>query len=239
MKLRNPTLIKAAGLAGAWLLRAWVGSLRYRYCPLGPNLNPCSRSVRGRYIYAFWHENLLLPAYHYGGHNFHVLISQHADGQLMTEMIHRLGFKAIRGSTTRGGIEAVRRLLGLGSDVHLGITPDGPRGPRRHVQMGLIWLSARLGMPIVPAGFAYHRPWRMKSWDRFALPRPGSRATCVTGEPIVVAQHTERDLLEEYRTYTEQRLLEATAAAEGWAETGVPPIRPAAAVPPGERKLAG
>jgi lysophospholipid acyltransferase (LPLAT)-like uncharacterized protein len=239
MKIRHPWLIKAAGLVGAWALRAWVGTLRYRYCPLGPNLDPRTRHVRQPYLYAFWHETLLLPACHFGGVNSRVLISEHADGQLIAEILRRLDFGAIRGSTTRGGVRAVREALALEGSPHLGVTPDGPRGPRRQVQRGVIYLSSRLGLPIVPAGFGCERPWRMKSWDRFVVPRPFTRARCVTGEPILVPPDAERDLLEEYRQEVQQRLLDVTEQAERWAEEGVAPVRRVGAPPRVERRLAG
>ena len=60
--------------------------------------------------------------------------------------------------------------------MHLTITPDGPRGPRRHMAPGPIYLASKLGLPLVLMGYAYDRPWRLHSWDRFAIPRPGSRA---------------------------------------------------------------
>jgi lysophospholipid acyltransferase (LPLAT)-like uncharacterized protein len=143
----------------------------------------------------------------------------------------------VRGSTTRGGVKVVRQMLGL-RDTHLAITPDGPRGPRRRVQPGLIYLSSRLGLPIVPTGFAYQRPWRLKSWDRFAVPRPFTRARCVTGDPVLVPADAERDLLEHYRVYVEQQLLAVSEQAEHWAEAGIRPVR--RALPPVARhRLAG
>ena len=66
-------------------------------------------------------------------------------------------------------------MLRLSRQAHLVITPDGPRGPRRQVQAGMVYLAARTGVPIVPVGIGYDRPWRTKSWDRFAVPRPGVR----------------------------------------------------------------
>jgi lysophospholipid acyltransferase (LPLAT)-like uncharacterized protein len=239
MKIRHPTLIKAVGRAGAWAVRAWVGTLRYRYCPLGPDLDPRSSHLRGRYLYAFWHETLLLPACKFGGLNTRVLISEHADGELIAEILRHLRFGAIRGSTTRGGVKVVRQALALEGNPHLAVTPDGPRGPRRRVQRGVVYLSSRLGLPIVPAGFGFERPWRMKSWDRFAVPRPFTRARCVTCEPILVPPTAERDLLEQYRHYVERCLLDVTEQAERWAEDGVAPVRRVWAPPPAERKLAG
>src|SRR5262249_7079734 len=138
MKIRHPWLIKAAGFAAAWAVRLWVGSLSYRYRPLGPNVDPDRPGCRGRYIYAFWHENILVPAYHYRRRDIWVLISRHADGQLIAEAARHLRFRVVAGSTTRGGAEALRRMVRLGGRGHLALTPDGPRGPRRRVQPGVV-----------------------------------------------------------------------------------------------------
>jgi lysophospholipid acyltransferase (LPLAT)-like uncharacterized protein len=214
MKIRHPFLLKAAGMGAAWAVKLWLGTLRHKYRPLGPNVDPNQRGLKERYIYAFWHENLLLPAYHFGRPDIWVLISQHADGQVIAEVCRHLSFRLIRGSTTRGSIEAVRRLVKMAKKGHLGITPDGPRGPRRIVQPGLIYLAARTGLPIAPVGFSYDRPWRLRSWDRFALPRPYTLSTCVTAEPIRVPEDAGKEELESYRRNVEEALNRATAAAE-------------------------
>jgi hypothetical protein len=105
-------------------------------------------------------------------------------------------------------------MMRLSRTAHLAITPDGPRGPRRRIQPGSIYLAARTGLPIVPFGIALDRPWRMRSWDRFALPRPWSKAACVTGQPIQVPENLDKDGLEKYRLLVENQLNELTAAAE-------------------------
>ncbi len=234
MKIRHPGLIKVLGFVVAWVVRLWLATVRYRTCSLGPPVYPNHPGLTGHYLYAFWHENMLLPAYHYARADVSVLISRHADGQLIAEACRHLGFGLVRGSTTRGGVEAVRQMLRLGKTGHLAITPDGPRGPRRQVQSGLVYLAARTGLPIVPGGMAYDRPWRMNSWDRFALPRPFGRAACVVGAPITVPPDADREQLEQYRRRVEEALHRVTAAAERWAETGEAPAaaepgRPAAA----------
>jgi lysophospholipid acyltransferase (LPLAT)-like uncharacterized protein len=218
MKIRQRWLIKALGFAVAWVVKLWIGTLRYRYRPLGPNVDPNQPGFEGRYIYAFWHENMLLLAYQYGRRDIRVLISQHADGQLIAEACRHLKFRLVRGSTTRGGAEAVRQMLRLAGGSHLAITPDGPRGPRRQVQPGLVYLAAKTGLPIVPIGIAFHRAWRMRSWDRFALPHPWSAAECVTAEPIEVPEDADKEQLEAYRRRIEEAMSRATAAAESRAK---------------------
>ncbi len=224
MKLRHPWLIRIAAFLGALVVRCWIGSLRYRYQPLGPNVDPHQPGATQRIIYAFWHENLLLLAYQYGRPDIYVLISKHADGQLITEIAERLGFRSVRGSATRGGVQAVREMITrAGQDAHLAITPDGPRGPRREVQMGVVYLAAQTGLPIVPIGISFDRPWRARSWDRFALPRPGSRARTVTGALIHVPADADREQLERYRQRLEQAMHEVSRIADEWIASGVCP----------------
>lgn len=214
MKIRHPALIKAMGFAIGWLVRLWIGTLRYRYRPLGPNVDPNQPGFQGRYLYAFWHENILVPAYHYGRRDIHVLISEHADGQLIAEACRHLGFRVVRGSATRGGARAVRQMVRRSRSAHLAITPDGPRGPRRQVQLGVVYLAALTGLPIVPFGIAFERAWRMSSWDRFAVPCPWSAAVCVTAEAIVVPQDVRKDQLEQYRQRVQQAMDAASETAE-------------------------
>lgn len=241
MKLRHPWLLRVAARAGAWTLCGWMRTLRYQYRPIGPSLDPTDPNLAGRYIYAMWHENMLLPAYHYSSPNFCVLLSQHGDAQIMADILRCLKVRVVRGSTTRGGVEAIRGMLKAGRDCHLAITPDGPRGPRQKVKQGLVYLAARLGLPIVPVGFGYQRAWRMHSWDRFALPRPWTRATCVTAEAIAVPDTADRDELEAYRQRVEEALIGANNAACQWAETGqwVPPALPAPVESGSVRLVAG
>jgi lysophospholipid acyltransferase (LPLAT)-like uncharacterized protein len=214
MKIRKPWLIKATAFSAAWAIRLWIGTLRFRYRPLGRTFEPWDLRPEERYLYAFWHENMLMPAEHYARNDLGILISQHADGQLIAEVCRHLRFRIVRGSTARDGVRAVRQLMRMGRGFHLAITPDGPRGPRRQVQAGIVYLAAKTGLPIVPFGFAFDRPWRARSWDQFALPRPWSLATCVTDDCIVVPPDATREQMEDYRRQVEDMMRRVTEAAE-------------------------
>ncbi len=207
MKIRNPRVISAAAWLAAKTIRAWIGSLRMTYVPLGINLDPLQANFQGRFIYSFWHEGLLLPAHVYGNPKLdcYVLASHHSDGQFIAETAARLGYKFVRGSSSRGGAKAVRELMRKSSS-HLAITPDGPRGPRREVQAGAIYLASRGEMPLVAVGISYDRPWRARSWDRFALPKPFRRAYCVTADPLHVPADAGRDELERFRLQFQQQM---------------------------------
>lgn len=214
MKLRHPELLRAAGCLAAWVVRGWVGSLRYRRVLLGPDVDPTTPGQPRRYLYAFWHETLLLPALRYSGTPTKVLISEHADGELIAQACRHLGLGVIRGSTTRGGAKALRQILKLGGTKHLVVTPDGPKGPRRQFQPGAVFLASRTGLPIIPVGFAYHKEWRLNSWDRFALPCPFSPAVGVLGEPLVVPPDADRAALEALRQTAQAAMDRVTALAE-------------------------
>jgi lysophospholipid acyltransferase (LPLAT)-like uncharacterized protein len=224
MKIRHPWLIRTVAFTAALVVWSWMRTLRLRYRALGPDVDPLRPGLEGRYIYAFWHENFLMPLSRYTRGNIRIIVSQHADGELITAVGRHFGMKTVRGSTTRGGIEAMRQLLRHSRDGHLALTPDGPRGPRRRVQTGVVYLAARTGLPIVPAGMGYRRPWRLRSWDRFAIPRPGTVMTLVVGHPITVPENCDRSQMEYYRRLVEERLLQVSAIAEAWAETGQCPI---------------
>jgi lysophospholipid acyltransferase (LPLAT)-like uncharacterized protein len=214
MKLRLPWLIKLAALLITCLIRVWMGTIRYRMAQWDMDSHPTDARRRA-VIYAIWHDSMLFPSMFKG--RCHVLVSQHSDGEIVARVCRHLGFRTVRGSTRRGGAQALLQLLKISANSHFLVTPDGPRGPRRQVQLGLIFLAAHTGLPIVPCGVAFDRAWYAPSWDRFAVPRPWSSVFGVVGQAIPVPARLSRKKLEEYRDLVEQRMLEATAAAERWA----------------------
>ncbi|MFO0908837.1 MAG: lysophospholipid acyltransferase family protein [Isosphaeraceae bacterium] len=217
MKLRNPRLIRIVAVAAAWLIRIWMSTVRYRLINLDSSPHPADAD-EACFIYAFWHEALLAPVRYRA--RVRVLISKHADGELIARAAQALGFGVVRGSTTRGGGEALVELWHCSNAAHLIFTPDGPRGPRRTVQPGMLMLASRSGLPIVPVGVAYTRCWRFKSWDRFALPLPFCQCLFVASEAIQVPPDADRKSLDEYRRLVEQRMNEATELAEHYARVG-------------------
>ncbi|MGC3973628.1 MAG: lysophospholipid acyltransferase family protein [Nitrospira sp.] len=105
-------------------------------------------------ILAFWHAQQLMMPLAIPGLKAHILISQHRDGELICRIVARFGLEAVRGSSTRGGAEAFRRLVRLGrSGGNLVLTPDGPKGPRQVAKAGVVQLARATGLPIVPMAF--------------------------------------------------------------------------------------
>jgi lysophospholipid acyltransferase (LPLAT)-like uncharacterized protein len=220
MKIRDRRLIAAAGWVGTRLVRLLSASLRFDYRSVGPvPVDPLQPPEREPFIYALWHENFLIPITRFGNPGVAALVSRHRDGQLLGALLTSTGTRVVYGSTSRGGVAAVRELLRPGSG-HLAVTPDGPRGPRREVQPGVVYLASRTGMRIVPLGVGHRRPWRVRSWDSFAVPRPFSRVRCLCGLPLAVPPDLAPDALAPHAERLQAELHRVTAAAQDWADTG-------------------
>lgn len=215
-----PWYIRGGAHITAALVRVWMGTLNYRVAYEDPSIDPIFPECTGPKLYLFWHEYILFPFYLRGHCYLTMLVSRHKDADLLTETARIMGFEFVRGSTRRGGDQALRHLMEVGRRRHLTITPDGPRGPRRQMAPGAIYLASRLGVPIVLMGFGYDRPWRLRSWDRFAIPRPFSRARAVTSRAIEIPRDLDREGIEHYRQRLERQLNELTDLAEQWAATG-------------------
>lgn len=219
MKIQHPLLVRAVGVSGAWMVRGLGNTIDYHFRYENPLVNPeVARRLGQRYIYAFFHEVMLFPAHYWAWPSMHILISDHRDGELITHVIKRLGFGVVRGSTTRGGARALREMTSKIETGNLCVTPDGPRGPRRHVHQGLIYLASRTGLPVVGAGMAFRNQWRAKSWDRFCVPRPFTKAACVVPAPLTVPPGADRETLEECRIEVERRMQSAMQEAQSWVQ---------------------
>jgi lysophospholipid acyltransferase (LPLAT)-like uncharacterized protein len=141
------------------------------------------------WIAALWHGRLLvpLPLPRHRGRGIGVLVSPSDDGALVAGALRAFGYRVIRGSQSRGGARAMRELQdALLGGVPVVVTPDGPRGPRHTVNAGVAWLARATGAPIVPVAVAADRAWRLRSWDRFTIPKPWARLVVTYGDPIRV-----------------------------------------------------
>jgi lysophospholipid acyltransferase (LPLAT)-like uncharacterized protein len=216
-KWRLPAfMMKLGGLVAAEGIRAWMRTLDYRAVFYDRSADPIL-GEGGQRIYVFWHENILMPLYLRGHCNLAMLLSQHPDAEVLARVAHHMGFDCVRGSTYHGGAKAVLELLERSRNQHLTITPDGPRGPRRQLAQGPVYLASRLQLPLVVMGFGYDRPWRTNSWDQFAVPRPFSRGRAIIGPPLMLPRDLDRDGLERCRERVEQLLNNLTCEAEAWA----------------------
>jgi len=179
------------------------------------------------FILGFWHGRLLLMPYCWDHRKtIHMLISEHRDGQLIAHTVGHFGIKWAAGSSTRGGAQALRTMVkGLKQGDCVGITPDGPRGPRMRVSDGVVTVARLSGVPIIPAAFGTTRGRCLSTWDRFLLAWPFGRGVIVWGEPIHVDREAEGDALEPARRQIEDGLNAVTAEADRL--SGRPPVEPA------------
>jgi lysophospholipid acyltransferase (LPLAT)-like uncharacterized protein len=154
-----------------------------------------------------WHGRLLLLPALYGRRGIHALTSRSRDGEIVARWIRRFGLVPVRGSSSRGGGEALRaltRVLRDGRDVV--VVPDGPRGPREVLKPGVIVLARLSGAPIVPVAVGASREWRLRSWDEFRIPQPFARCVVRFGEPIRVPRTADRAAAEAARKEVEAAL---------------------------------
>jgi lysophospholipid acyltransferase (LPLAT)-like uncharacterized protein len=188
VRIRSRLLTKLAGSAAGALFRALSRTLRFDgHCEV-PGID-CSADVSRTYVYALWHDEIFIPLAKKAlcGAKIAALVSRHQDGAYLTEFMNCLGVRSIRGSTQRGGDQALRELMRQESDWHLFITPDGPRGPHHQLKDGIVYLASRTGRPIVPIASHCHNGWYVPGkWTGLWIPKPFSRCSYLLGAPISV-----------------------------------------------------
>ncbi len=149
----------------------------------------------GSAIFAVWHENLTLAIAKFRGSGYHTLTSYSFDGQLAAELGDQVGLHALRGSSSRGGHEALLQLKkAVELKITVGITVDGPRGPRRVAKPGVAVLSVFTGLPVMPIAFTATRAWHLKSWDRTILPKPFAQICVEFGPPLPPPENGDVEL---------------------------------------------
>lgn len=176
---------------GAWILRVLASTWRVRTVN-GEQLDEARRSGQ-RVLFALWHGELLPLLWHQRGRGVAVMISEHRDGEIIAQIAESLGYRTVRGSSSRG---ASRALLGLTRAIDGGadgaITPDGPRGPAHVFAPGAAVAAQRSGALIVPIRARASRAWRLRSWDRFLIPKPFARVTVTMGPLTPVIAESPR-----------------------------------------------
>ncbi len=152
------------------------------------NHNSIDEFELDRRIIAVWHGRLLITACILRNYDIHVMVSDHEDGELITRIVERMGFRSVRGSSTRGGVKAAMSAVDAIRRGKIGgMLPDGPTGPRHKAKLGTVWLAREANAAIIPVSGSCDRGWQfIKSWDRFLVPKPFAKVTFAIGEPISV-----------------------------------------------------
>lgn len=194
--------IAAAGVPLIWLLGR---TLRWRV--KGLEFLREGEAQGRRPIMAFWHGRILPAAFYFRNRGIVVITSENFDGEWIAKIITRFGFGTARGSTSRG---ARRALLQLRRDMAngrpAGFTVDGPRGPARRVQPGVVWLAKATGNAVVPFHLEASSHWTLGSWDGAQIPKPFSTVAIAVGAPIPVAADADAAAIEAKRRDVETAL---------------------------------
>ena len=233
--MATPTLIKS--LSRNNILRAvvcWLGVLYIRLVDLTSSwthqgMNGSERYLKEStpFISCFWHGRLMMMGSNWPSRRpFYMLISEHPDGRLIARVIQRLGFRTLNGSTKSGGTKAFRYMLRILLEGNcVGITPDGPHGPRMRASIGAIALAKLSGAPILPTTFSSTRRKVLNSWDRFIFAHIFGKGVFLWGEPIWVPKDADETEMEQLRQKLENNLNDLTRQADD--QCGHPAIDPA------------
>ena len=168
------------------------------------------------FILCFWHGRLLMMPLSWNKEKkINVLISTHSDGQLLSKTVKHFNIETITGSSSKGGSEAIRNIIkSLKSGISIGMTPDGPRGPRMKVNSAIIKIASLTGHKIVPLSYSVKKKFFLNSWDKFLVALPFGKGCFVWGKPIKIKKNisTNEDLKLSKRL--ENNLLKLTKKAD-------------------------
>lgn len=214
---------------GALYIRAVHATTRWRV--VRGEIPAAFWNDRKPFILAFWHGRLLLMPYCWRrDRRIEMLISEHRDGRIIAKTVSHFGIDTVTGSSTRGGTAALRRMVNtLRDGGHVGVTPDGPRGPRMRASDGVVAVAKLSGVPVIPATYAVTRRRVLGTWDRFVVAWPFNRGVIVWGQPVDVARDADATALESARQAIEDGLNAITAEADrmvGQAAIDPAPLQP-------------
>lgn len=222
MRIRSPLLNKLLARLAVLIIRSLFLTVRTEVRFRVPETS-CYGEPAGdqRYAYCLWHDGIVLASFGRTPQHCAIVVSQHRDGGLVANALESLGLKPIRGSSSRGGARAARRVIEQTRDLHFTITPDGPRGPRRQVKDGIIYLASRTQHPVVPTYAVATRAWSIKgSWTDMVLPKPFARCVLLAAEPIPIPEGITRETLTRYREQVQREMERLEVIAEHYLQTG-------------------
>lgn len=170
-------------------------------------------------IYAFWHNRIFLATYYFRHRKIVVITSQSFDGEYIARFIQRFGYGAVRGSSTRGGVGALARLIGvMKKGLPAGFTVDGPKGPKYVAKTGAILLAKKTQNKVMPFSVETKKHWTLKSWDDLEIPFPFTRAKVFIAEPVSVETDADDAGIENKRLELQRKLDELVEIGKQWRE---------------------
>lgn len=221
MKIRSRWLTSAAAFCGVFALRLLFATCRTKFVGdvLERGLKKLDDPANTEYfVLCVWHDALLLPTFSAPKQlrkRCCCLVSKHQDGSYLADAMSWMDFTTVRGSSKRGGAEAIRELLTDCDGKHIIITPDGPQGPRRELKHGVAFIASQLGRGLLPGAFVVNRGIRIRgSWTDLVIPLPFSTIYLITGEPVAVPADLPRSELTSYVAQAQRAMDELNNAAE-------------------------
>ena len=209
---------EAVRKAGCWLAAQYLKLVRAttRWETVNAHIPEAAWKGEKPVIVAFWHGRLsMMPFCWPSKQPFTYLSSAHPDGRLSAYMVKPFGISAVFGSPYKDGAKGLRQLVKLTkAGQSVGITPDGPRGPRMRASAGVIALARLSGVPILPSSVSTSGRWVLNSWDRLIIGKPFSRGAMVWEEPIYVPRDASEDEQERLLLLLEDRMNAACAKAD-------------------------
>ncbi len=202
----------------AGLMLVKLISRTYNYRLVGLHNEQQALYTYGSVVYASWHQRFFPGISFFASRRpIAIMISQSRDGEMIARIVDILGWKAVRGSSSRGGMRALKQIHHLaGQGYRFGHIVDGPQGPFGKVKPGLITIAQFSGAPIIPVIASAERRWVVNSWDRFMIPKPFSRVFIRFGAPIVIPRRMDANRFEELRVTVETRIKDLIAETDDW-----------------------
>lgn len=217
VKIRSVWLTKWVARFVVAIMKLLFATCRKEFV-IFPGTNGWDAYCPNRFLFSVWHDVLFFPLLVAKPQNMSALTSRHQDGAYVAEILRLLSVEPYRGSTTRGGAQAVKQLLGVASQLHITLTPDGPRGPRREMKDGLVFLASRTGLPIVPAAFSCRHGIRFQgTWTDMLLPLPFTTTYCLLGEPIHIPPNLTREEIDHNKQRVQEAMDRLYARVDDWA----------------------
>ena len=186
----------------------WLIGLTCRKKWLGIETVDTFKKDNQGFIYSLWHNNITSAAFLLRNQGLLSMASASNDGRIAAKMIELFGNQSVAGSSSRGGAKVLLAMIkGIRSGLTGAITPDGPRGPKYQLQSGVISISQKSEVPLIPFHLEATRQWVFsKSWDKHKLPKPFSTIVISIGEPFWIPKKLSKEQFEAYRLEFERRM---------------------------------
>lgn len=189
MKIRSPWISRIAALVLVGLLRMIYSTCRISAVEDVPGTSPYQKPGSERYLYCIWHDILVMAIFSGRPQKMAGLVSRHQDGGYLADSMKLIGITPVRGSSQRGGTQALKQCLEAAKEYHVSITPDGPRGPRHQAKDGIVYMASITGRKIVPIASSCKRYWRIQgNWTDMLIPKPFTKILIKAGTPISIPQ---------------------------------------------------